>query len=194
MRGRVTHNPSVTSACLQAVRCLSLGDNNEKPVFTDEGMKEFNYDLDLIYSPPDVPEIEEQVVNSVEECKHKEPLEDQMAVWFGPSMPTINEDKDPRRDVVNFPRLRPDVWPEATRLFIIPDNWFRFMYERTGVTGPYCLVGGVLTFLISKELLILEHEMLTGLSFATIFWYAFRKWGDLANRYFEGIIDVSFTP
>lgn len=155
-------------------------------------MKEFNYDPLMFNHPPNDTILVENVVETVEECKFKEPIEDQMLVKFGDNMPTINDDKNPQRDLVNFPREPPLIYPEATRWFIIPDNWFRAFYDKTGVTGPYCLVTGLTIFVLSKEWLIIEHEMLTGFSLATIWWGVNYKWGKDIHRWLEGAIDVSY--
>lgn len=154
-------------------------------------MKEFNYDPGLFFHPPGDAILEENVVETVEDAKFKEPLTEILRVNFGPNMPTINDDKNPQRDVVNFPREKPATYPEAVRWFIIPDNWFRAFYDKTGVTGPYCLVGGLTCFLLSKEWLIIEHEMLVGFSLATIWWAVNSKYGKDIHRYLEGAIDVS---
>lgn len=168
-------------------RFKATGDNNEKFVATDAAFKEFNYEVDLIFHPPAVPELVTKVVDSVEDCRWNEPLADQVCVWFGEHMPTINDDKDPKRDVVNFPRPKKPIYPEGTRLIIFPDSWFRSLYEKTGVTGPYVLVFSLGTFLFSKEWLLFEHEMLVGCSLAAIFTYIIKTWGDVIGRYFRGI-------
>jgi len=171
------------------MRGIATGDNNQPYVATDAGFKEFNYEADLIYYPPCVPELGSQVVATVEETRWDEPLADMLRVRFGKNMPTVLDDKDPERDVVNFPRYKPVTYPEATRFVIIPDNWFRALYPKTGVTGPYALTLGFVAFLVSKEWLIMDHEMVVGFSLAMICTYVFKKWGTLGSRYLEGMRD-----
>ena len=44
------------------------------------------------------------------------------------------------------------------RLYCIPEAFFNFMHERTGVLGPYILLWGGLVTLVSKEYLIFQEE------------------------------------
>jgi F-type H+-transporting ATPase subunit b len=173
----------------QITRGAATGDNSQVYIPSDAGFKEFQYSDEIFFLPPQSPGIKEVVVDTIDETQWNESLEDQMEVKFGKNMPTINDEKNPERDVVNFPRVKRPTYPEGHRLIIFPDSWFRAMYNKTGVTGPYALVGGLTTFLLSKEWLVIEHEMVTGFSLFIIFTYILKKWGELGNRYFEGMID-----
>ena len=176
-------------------RCIATGDNNEEYVATDAAFKEFQIDEDMLYWPPGRMILSDKVVEKVEDCRWDKTLAEQFCVKFGQSMPTIHDD-DPRtaapeRDLVNYPRPKRVIYPEATRLLIFPDNWFRELYPKTGVTGPYVLVLGLGTFLFSKEWLIYEHEMHFGVHLAILITAMVYKWGPLISRYLEGAIDVS---
>src|SRR6218665_1590430 len=97
----------------------------------------------------------------------RESLESFLSLRFGQNFPTINDDKNPQRDLVNFPRpVQPD-FPEPTRMAIFPESWFKAFYNKTGVTGPYMFFGTFGTFLLSKEWLVIEHEIFAGIQ-ATI--------------------------
>lgn len=106
-----------------------------------------------------------------------EKLEEKLLVKFGADMPTIDDDKSPQRDVVNFPRQGQLEYSPPSRHHIVPESWFQFFYPKTGVTGPYVFAGSFLTFLLSKEWLVYEHELLSGMAVATILTYAVIKFG-----------------
>jgi len=45
----------------------------------------------------------------------------------------------------------PDYDPHALRHYAIPEYWFDFLYERTGASGLYTLLGASTLFALSKE-------------------------------------------
>jgi F-type H+-transporting ATPase subunit b len=78
----------------------------------------------------------------------------------------------PERDFANYPPIRMPVQPGKVRLGFIPDEWFQFMYNKTGVTGPYILFWGAIATALSKEMFIPwvdtpEHLIFLGFVIAT---------------------------
>lgn len=92
---------------------------------------------------------------------------------------------NPERDYVNFPRpVQPENCP-PTRHIWMPESFFKYLYPKTGVTGPYALIGGFTTFLLSKELWVIEHEFWMGLELAFVLACLMRMTGPQARAYFE---------
>uniref|UniRef100_A0A8D0BKQ8 ATP synthase subunit b n=1 Tax=Salvator merianae TaxID=96440 RepID=A0A8D0BKQ8_SALMN len=60
---------------------------------------------------------------------------------------------------------------------IIPEEFFQFLYPKTGVTGPYMLGTGLTLYLLSKELYVINHETIYGLCFLSIIIYSIKKFG-----------------
>ncbi|CAG2178722.1 unnamed protein product, partial [Oppiella nova] len=97
-------------------------------------------------NPPLLPQLTDVVEGERFDPK-KQSLEEFLNVRFGPEMATINDDKKPERDVKNFPRVPVPIWPDRTRLYMLPESWFDYFYQKTGVTGPYVFFGAFGTFL-----------------------------------------------
>ncbi|KAK8384161.1 hypothetical protein O3P69_016111 [Scylla paramamosain] len=87
-----------------------------------------------------------------------------------------------QRDEANFPRPVRPVEPGKVRLGFVPEEWFQFLYPKTGVTGPYVLGLGLTTFLCSKEIYVMEHEYYTGISILLMVVYAVKKFGPVIGQ------------
>ncbi|XP_047351954.1 ATP synthase subunit b, mitochondrial [Vespa velutina] len=85
----------------------------------------------------------------------------------------------------NGPRPTRLVDPPPVRFGFIPDEWFTFFYSKTGVTGPYMFATSVATYLISKEIYVLEHEFYNAISFVIIWIILVKKLGPPLSKYLE---------
>ncbi|KAI9588187.1 ATP synthase subunit b, mitochondrial [Glossina fuscipes] len=79
--------------------------------------------------------------------------------------------------------------PGKVRLGFIPDEWFQFFYNKTGVTGPYTFGVGLITYLCSKEIYVMEHEYYSGISLAIMAVVAVKKLGPPMAKWADSEID-----
>ncbi|XP_067000010.2 ATP synthase subunit b, mitochondrial [Anabrus simplex] len=97
--------------------------------------------------------------------------------------------ESPERDLVNFPRrLRPE-FPGKVRYGFIPEEWFTMFYDKTGVTGPYIFSFSLSSYLISKEIFVLNHDYYTGISLFMMVAYAVRTLGPTLAVYLDEQVD-----
>lgn len=67
-------------------------------------------------------------------------------------------DQWPERDLVNFPPYKLRETHNAVRWYFVPESWFKFFYEKTGVTGPYMFFYGLVVYGFSKEHIVLWYD------------------------------------
>lgn len=84
------------------------------------------------------------------------------------------------RDLVNFPRRSMEAYPGECRLGFIPIGFFEQFYPKTGATGGYVCLGTILTFLYSKEILIMDHEFYTGVCMYMLVYTVIKLYGPAA--------------
>lgn len=77
----------------------------------------------------------------------------------------------------DIPRQKRPIYPSPVRCGFIPEEWFTFFYPKTGVSGPYVFATGVSTYLISKEIYVLEHEFYNAISLFSLIILASKKFG-----------------
>ncbi|MBN3322291.1 AT5F1 synthase, partial [Atractosteus spatula] len=63
------------------------------------------------------------------------------------------------------------------RYGLIPEEFFQFLYPKTGVTGPYMLGTGLLLYLLSKEIYVINHETFAAASIGIVIVYGVKKFG-----------------
>ncbi|XP_066157153.1 ATP synthase subunit b, mitochondrial [Euwallacea fornicatus] len=79
--------------------------------------------------------------------------------------------------------------PGKVRHGFIPEEWFQAFYNKTGVTGPYAFAFTLSTYLVSKEIYVLEHEFYTGVSLLLMWTYGIKKLGPKIATYLDKEID-----
>ncbi|KAK4885412.1 hypothetical protein RN001_001683 [Aquatica leii] len=79
--------------------------------------------------------------------------------------------------------------PGIVRLGFIPNEWFEFFFNKTGVTGLGTLCFTVGTFLFSKEYYVLEHEYYNGLSLGLLCGIATKYIGPDLAKFLDKEID-----
>jgi len=97
----------------------------------------------------------------------------------------------PERDFVNFPA--PSVPAEAgkVRIGLVPDDWFKAMYDKTGVTGPYILFWGGLATLLSKEYFVYWADTTEQLVFLGLVIFASKKYGHKLGAWLDKEADAA---
>ncbi|NXK34392.1 AT5F1 synthase, partial [Piprites chloris] len=60
---------------------------------------------------------------------------------------------------------------------LIPEEFFQFLYPKTGVTGPYMLGTGLVLYLLSKEIYVVNHETVAALCILSVIIYGVKRFG-----------------
>ncbi|XP_063708547.1 ATP synthase subunit b, mitochondrial [Culicoides brevitarsis] len=91
---------------------------------------------------------------------------------------------------VKFERPVRREHPEKVRMGFIPDSWFKALYPKTGVTGPYMFGTGLVTYLCSKEIYVMEHEFYNGLALGLMVIFAVKQFGPAVAKWADKEIDA----
>jgi len=78
------------------------------------------------------------------------------------------------------PVCMPNKMPEEAgkvHFGFVPDEWFQFMYKKTGVTGPYVFGTGLILFLLNKEIYVLGPETVHAVVALGMFVYGIKRFG-----------------
>ncbi|NWR31594.1 AT5F1 synthase, partial [Tachuris rubrigastra] len=60
---------------------------------------------------------------------------------------------------------------------LIPEEFFQFLYPKTGVTGPYMLGTGLVLYLLSKEIYVINHETVAAACILSVIIYGIKRFG-----------------
>ncbi|NXS90598.1 AT5F1 synthase, partial [Jacana jacana] len=60
---------------------------------------------------------------------------------------------------------------------LIPEEFFQFLYPKTGVTGPYMLGTGLVLYLLSKEIYVVNHETVAAACILSVIIYGVKRFG-----------------
>ncbi|XP_076619309.1 ATP synthase subunit b, mitochondrial [Colletes latitarsis] len=89
----------------------------------------------------------------------------------------------------DVPRPKRLIDPSPVRHGFIPEEWFTFFYPKTGVSGPYVFLGTLGTYLVSKEIYVLEHEFYNAISLAMICIFTVKKFGPNFAKFLDKKVD-----
>lgn len=80
--------------------------------------------------------------------------------------------------------------PPKVRMAFLPENWFTFIQQKTGVSGPYVLIFVFANYCLSKEIYVLEHEYYSGLSWIVMVAIVYNKFGSQIGDQLDKQVDA----
>uniref|UniRef100_A0A673HWU5 ATP synthase subunit b n=1 Tax=Sinocyclocheilus rhinocerous TaxID=307959 RepID=A0A673HWU5_9TELE len=76
---------------------------------------------------------------------------------------------------------------------IFPEELFTLLYPKTGVTGPYMLGTGLLLYMLSKEIYVINHETFAAASIGAVIIYGVKKFGPSVATFADKINEVGIV-
>lgn len=96
----------------------------------------------------------------------------------------------PERDFGKFPAYKQPVEAGKLRIGFVPDEWFKAMYEKTGVMGPYITFWGGLAALLSKEIYVVWADSWEHLTFLALVVGATKLYGKQIGQFLDKQADA----
>ncbi|KAM7412069.1 hypothetical protein PAMA_021843 [Pampus argenteus] len=81
----------------------------------------------------------------------------------------------------------------VVRLGFIPDEFFQFLYPKTGVTGPYMWWTGLAVYLLSKEIYIVNEETIVAIVLGSVAVYGVKKFGPMVAAFADKLSEESWA-
>uniref|UniRef100_A0A8C6R0A2 ATP synthase subunit b n=1 Tax=Nannospalax galili TaxID=1026970 RepID=A0A8C6R0A2_NANGA len=71
------------------------------------------------------------------------------------------------------------------RLGLIPEEFFQYLYPKTGVTGPYMLGTGLSLYCLSKEIYVITPETISTIAVVGLMVYVIKKYGASIGEFID---------
>ncbi|XP_008832169.1 ATP synthase F(0) complex subunit B1, mitochondrial [Nannospalax galili] len=71
------------------------------------------------------------------------------------------------------------------RLGLIPEEFFQYLYPKTGVTGPYMLGTGLSLYCLSKEIYVITPETFSTIAVVGLMVYVIKKYGASIGEFID---------
>ncbi|KAF7253630.1 ATP synthase F(0) complex subunit B1, mitochondrial [Varanus komodoensis] len=76
---------------------------------------------------------------------------------------------------------------------IFPEEFFQFLYPKTGVTGPYMFGTGLALYLLSKEIYVINHETISGITVVGVLIYGVKRFGPAVAAFADKLNDETLN-
>jgi len=86
-----------------------------------------------------------------------------------------------------MPKKLPEYGGQV-RFGFIPEEWFKFLEKKTGVTGPYIFGGGLIMYLLNKEIYIMGPETIHAFVALSVLVYGIKRFGPAVAAWSDKMI------